>query len=65
VNTDLERRSAQIKFKQIEEAEAAASAYFNKPRDEHILGVPQIRIKYVQNPTTGGRDESNMHQDSP
>ena len=39
-----------VKFQHVHEAEAAASAYINKGRDEHILGVPQIRIKYVQNP---------------
>lgn len=47
VNTDTTRRSAQVKFKTVEEAESAANAFFNKPRDEHILGVPQIRVKYV------------------
>lgn len=50
VNTDLERRSAMIKFKEISEAEAAAHAYFNKGREEYVLGLPQVRIKYVLNP---------------
>lgn len=47
VNVDLSKRSALVKFKAIESAEAAASAYLNKSKDEHILGVPQIRVKYV------------------
>ena len=47
MNTDTARRSAQVKFKTIEEAEAAANAFFTKARDEYILGVPQIRVKYV------------------
>ena len=40
MNVDLSKRSALVKFKEVEEAEAAASAYFNKSKDEHILGVP-------------------------
>ncbi len=47
INVDLAKRSALVKFKQIESAARAAFAYFNKSKDEHILGVPQIRIKYV------------------
>ena len=44
---DLSKRSALVKFKSIESAEAAALDYFNKPKDTHILGVPMIRVKYV------------------
>ena len=51
MNTDLSKRSALVKFKAIEEAEAAAAAYFNKAKDEHILGVPQIRVKYINQPS--------------
>lgn len=40
VNVDLQKRSALVKFKSIESAERAASAYFNKTKDQHILGVP-------------------------
>ena len=50
VNTDLAKRSALVNFKAIEEAEAAAAAYFSRSKDEHIMGIPQIKIKYVTNP---------------
>ncbi len=50
INVDLGKRSALIRFKRIESAERAAAAYFNKGKDEHIMGVPQIRIKYVTQP---------------
>ena len=50
INVDLSKRSALIRFKRIESAESAATAYFNKGKDEHVMGVPQIRIKYVTQP---------------
>lgn len=50
MNTDTARRSAQVKFRTIEEAEAAANAFFNKDKDDHILGYPQIRVKYIAAP---------------
>jgi hypothetical protein len=45
INVDLAKRSSLIRFKRIESAERAASAFFNK--DEPIMGMPQMRIKYV------------------
>jgi hypothetical protein len=59
VNCDLERKSAMIKFKEIHEAEAAASAYFNRPRDTYILDLPQVKIKYVLNPGVAPGVEDN------
>jgi hypothetical protein len=47
VNVDPAKKSALVKFKTIEEAEAAAAAYFSKGKDDHVLGVPTIRVKYV------------------
>jgi hypothetical protein len=44
---DPAKKSALVKFKTIEEAEAAAAAYFSKGKDDHVLGVPTIRVKYV------------------
>lgn len=54
MNVDPSKRSALVKFKTIEAAEAAAAAYFNKAKDEHILGYPQIRVKYVTQPAPPG-----------
>ncbi len=69
VNADLERKSAMIKFKEIHEAEAAASAYFNRARDEYILGLPQVKIKYVLNPGLApgiaGEDSPDNHRGAP
>jgi hypothetical protein len=43
----LIKKSALIRYKRVESAEVAAAAYFNKGKDEHVMGIPQIRIKYV------------------
>ncbi len=47
INVDLIKKSALIRYKRVESAEIAAAAYFNKGKDEHVMGIPQIRIKYV------------------
>lgn len=66
VNCDLERKSAMVKFKEIHEAESAASAYFNKRRDDYVMGLPQVKIKYVLNPGVApgcdGGDSPDNHR---
>lgn len=64
MNVDLQKRSALVKFKSIESAEKAASAYFNKTKDQHILGVPQIRVKYITQAGLGQQQHSNEHKGS-